>query len=118
VAEVFELELLAASARAMAISLALTLLLEGLLALLWGVRGRRDWLLLLGANCLTNPVVWVAHWGAGGGWAVVAALELAAVAAEWLLYRQWGESLRPALLFSLCANGFSFCGGLLLQALL
>lgn len=114
----YELALLLSVARAMAISLALTLLLEGLIALVWGVKGRRDWLLLLGANCLTNPMVWIVHWGAGGGWVVTAALELCAVGAEWLIYRQWGRTIRPALLFSLCANGFSYCAGLLLQALL
>ena len=39
----------------LAVSLALTLILEGLLALLWGVKDRWDWLLLLLVNVVTNP---------------------------------------------------------------
>ena len=62
----------------LAVSLALTLILEGLLALLWGVKDR---------------------------W-------------EWLAYRKWGRDTRPAFLFSLCANGFSYCSGVLLNALI
>lgn len=41
----------------MAISLAMTLALELTYALLWGVRGRRGFLILLLGNLLTNPVV-------------------------------------------------------------
>ena len=48
---------------------------------------------------------------------MVAVLELSAIGAEWLIYRKWGKTMGPALLFSLCANGFSYCAGLLLQAL-
>ena len=99
------------------VSLALTLILEGLLALLWGVRCRRDWLLLLLVNVVTNPIVVSLHRLLGGGIALTAVLELSAVAAEWLAYRKWGRDTRPALLFSLCANGFSYCSGVLLNAL-
>lgn len=99
----------------LAVSLALTLALEGLFALIWGVRGRRDWLLLLTVNAVTNPIV-VSLYSLGlDGWPAAAALELGAVLAEWLAYRRWGRTLRPALLFSLCANCFSFFSGLLLN---
>ena len=48
--------------------------------------------------------------------AAVAVSEVLAVLAEAALYRRFGsEKLRPALLFSLCANVFSFCCGLLLN---
>lgn len=101
--------------KALAVSLLLTLLLEGLLALLWGVRERRDWLLLLAVNVVTNPMVVSLHalWG-GGVW-ITAALEVGAALAEALAYRLWGRDTRPALLFSLCANCFSYFAGLLLN---
>ena len=43
--------------------------------------------------------------------------EIAAVLAEWLCYRQTENAVRYPLLFSLCANAFSFCCGLVLQVL-
>lgn len=98
----------------LAVSLGLTLIFEALLALLWGVKAGRDWGLLMLVNVVTNPVVVSLHrvWG-GGGW-VTAALEVGAVLVEALFYRRWGRDTRPALLFSLCANGFSyFCGVIL-----
>lgn len=99
----------------MLVSLALTLALEGLFALIWGVRGRRDWLLLLLVNVVTNPIVVGLYQLGLNGWPAVAALELGAVLAEGLVYRRWGRTFRPALLFSLCANCFSFFSGLLLN---
>ena len=99
-------------------SLVLTLILEGLFGLIWGVKGRRDWLLLLLVNVVTNPIVNVLYHLLRSGWAFVAVLEVAAVAAEWLAYRRWGKTVRPAFLFALCANCFSFFGGLLLQVLI
>ena len=100
----------------LALSLALTLILEGLFALLWGVRSRRDYLLLLAANALTNPAVVLFHCLVSDSAAAVAVSEALAVLAEAALYRRFGsEKLRPALLFSLCANVFSFCCGLLLN---
>ena len=103
---------------ALALSLALTLVLEGLFGLIWGVQGRRDWLLLLAVNAVTNPIVVTLFYCVSSAWPFVAALELAAVGAEWLAYRRWGRSTRPAFLFSLCANCFSFFGGMLIQILL
>ena len=50
----------------LAVSLALTLILEGLLALLWGVKDRWDWLLLLLVNVVTNPTVVSLHHLLGG----------------------------------------------------
>ena len=95
----------------LAVSLALTLILEGLLALLWGVKDRWDWLLLLLVNVVTNPIVVSLHHLLGGGIALTVGLELFAVVSEWLAYRKWGRDTRPAFLFSLCANGFSYCSG-------
>lgn len=97
------------------VSLILTLLFESLLALMWGVRARQDWLLLALVNVLTNPMVVSLHRLWGGGLWVTAALEAGAVLAEALAYRRWGRDTRPALLFSLCANCFSYFSGVILN---
>lgn len=96
-------------------SLLLTLVLEGIFGLIWGVRGRRDWLLLLLVNVVTNPIVVTLYYCARGGWVVTVVLEVAAVLAEWLAYRRWGRTTRPAFLFALCANCFSYFSGLLIN---
>ena len=107
---------------ALGISLGLTLLFEGLLALLWGLRGR-DLLLCALVNLLTNPplVFCVLCWRCFGpppAWLPVPLLELLAVWIEGLLYRREGERIRRPYLFSLCANAFSFALGLLVSALI
>lgn len=99
----------------LAVSLGLTLALEGLYGLLWRLKDRRDWLLLLIVNAVTNPIVVALYHLVSGHWLFVAVLEIAAVLAEWLIYRRWGKDTRPAFLFSLCANCFSFFAGLLLN---
>lgn len=101
---------------ALALSLGLTLLLEGLFALVWGVKGKGDWLLLLLANVVTNPIVVTLHYCVSSFWAATLLLELSAVLAEWLAYRRWGHTFRPAFLFSLCANCFSYFSGVLFNA--
>ena len=100
----------------------LTLVLEEGFALLWGVRGRRDLGLVALVNCATNPLVNVLY-GLSRLWnwpaaPVVLPLEAAAVLAEGLCYRKMGDAVRYPLLFSLCANAFSFCCGLALQYLI
>ena len=102
-------------------ALGLTLVLEEGFALLWGVRSKRDLGLVALVNCITNPLVNVLYrlgrlWGWPRG-PVVLALEVAAVLAEWLCYRKTENAVRYPLLFSLCANAFSFCCGLVLQVL-
>ena len=101
--------------RTLAWSLALTLVLEGLFALIWGMRGRRNWLLLLGMNLVTNPLVVSTYLLLGGGWLLTLGLEGAAVAAEGVAWHRWG-GVRPAAVFSLCANVFSFFSGMLIAA--
>ena len=97
------------------ISLALTLILESVFALIWNIKGKRDWLLLLLVNVVTNPIVVTLHFCVSSRWSFVLLLEVSAVLAEWLAYRKWGKTIRPALLFSLCANCFSYFSGLLLN---
>ena len=100
---------------ALGLSLALTLILEGIFALIWGVKGRRDWLLLLVVNVVTNPIVVTLHYCVSSAWLFTAVLEIAAVLAEWLAYRKWGRTTKPAFLFALCANCFSYFSGMLLN---
>ena len=102
---------------ALGISLALTLILESIFALIWGIKGRRDWLLLLLVNVITNPIVVTLHYCVSSRWIFVLILEVSAVLAEWLAYRRWGKTTRPAFLLSLCANCFSYFSGLLINLL-
>lgn len=91
----------------------LTLLLEGAVALLWGLRGRN--LALCGLlNVLTNPVVVLLH-ALVSHPAATALLELSAAAVEGAGYARLGEGIRRPWLLSLAANGFSFFTGLLLN---
>lgn len=96
-----------------ALSLALTLAVEGAAAALWGLRGK-DLLLCALVNLLTNPAVVLLHLLFPAPW-VTAGAELAAVAAEALYYRRYGERIRRPWLFSLVANGCSFGLGLILN---
>ena len=102
---------------ALAISLGLTLILEGLFGLIWGIKGKRDWLLLLLVNVVTNPIVVTLHYCVSSAWYVTIVLEVSAVVAEWLAYRKWGKTTCPAFLFALCANCFSYFSGLLINLL-
>lgn len=100
----------------LAVSLALTLLLEEGFALCWGLRGRRELAVVALVNVLTNPAVVLSYYTAVGLWGwpaapVTAALEGAAVAVEWLCYRACSEQLKRPLLFALLANALSYGAG-------
>jgi hypothetical protein len=106
--------------RTMAVSLLLTLALELPVVWLWGVRGRRNFAVAALCNVLTNPAaVWLHFYLvnrlAWPEFGAVAAVETAAVAAEALCYARCGENIRRPALLSLCANGFSWSVGFLLQ---
>ena len=106
--------------RALAVSLALTLLLEEGFALAWGLRGRRELGLAALVNCLTNPPAVLFHytavrmWGWPPVWTEVL-LETGVVLVEWRCYRAFSERLRRPFLFSLLANAFSYGVGCLLN---
>ena len=106
----------------LAVSLALTLALEELFALIWGLRGRRELGTVALVNVLTNPPVVLLYHTAVGLWgwntaAVTAALEGAAVLVEWRYYRLCSEQLRRPFLFALLANAFSYGVGRLINLL-
>jgi len=105
----------------LAIALAMTLVLEWAFTWLWGVNDADDYKLVGLVNVLTNPAVnllfalLVRLWGLPM-LPVMIALEVSAIAVEWLCYHVLSDIYRP-FLFSLCANAFSFCAGYLLQFL-
>ena len=101
----------------LAVSLLLTLLFEELFALAWGLRGKRELGLVALVNVLTNPPV-VLLCTLFPSPLLTAAMELAAVGVEGLVYRTCADWLRRPFLFSLAINAFSYFAGLLLNHLL
>ena len=104
-------------AKAMAISLIETLILELGFALFWGVRGRKDlqWVILV--NVLTNPIVVftyyyvrIRHLPVNYG-IVTLALETFAVVTEALIYQKKAETVGKPWVFSLSVNAFTFAVG-------
>lgn len=106
----------------LAVSLALTILLEEGFALVWGLRGWRELSLVLLVNCLTNPpVVLFYHTAVGAlGWnraIVTVVLESAAVLVEWFCYKNCSEQIKRPFLFALTANAFSYGVGCVINLL-
>jgi len=98
------------------VSLGLTLLLEGIVVLAWGLR-RRDLALFVLVNVLTNPTAVLLH-ALFPGWAVTLAIEAAVAAVEGFCYARLGDSVHRPWLLALVANGFSFSMGLLVNVFL
>lgn len=97
-------------------SLLLTIALELAFALLWRV-GRSDLPAVALANVLTNPIVVlcfhiIAWYAPSLRMAATITLELGAVAVEGLVYSRRSQIAHPVV-FSLCANAFSFLTGLM-----
>ena len=106
----------------LAISLALTLVLEEAFALVWGLRGRRELGTVALVNILTNPPVVLLYHTAVGllGWSALvmtAVLETAAVLVEWRYYRLCSRQLTRPFWFALLVNGFSYGAGQLINFL-
>jgi hypothetical protein len=104
----------------LALSLVLTIVLEAGFFLLIGKRDKKDLLLLLLVNVLTNPVVVLSFWLVAlyTDWnarIVLILLELFAVLIEGYYYKKYGRSFRYPYLFSLAANIVSFGTGVLIQ---
>ncbi len=106
--------------RSLALSLSLTLVIELGAAFLLGVRAKKDFLLLVLVNVMTNPplVLLLDLWYLSRGmppWYLIGALEATVTAAEWLLIRRRLVYRRIApLLLAILLNTISFLGGLLL----
>lgn len=103
------------------LALLMTEAIEVPVCLLMGLR-RKELLIVLLANLLTNPAVNVLYLLAGlytplPEVLVIAVLEIAAVVTEWLIYRSLTESKRPFLV-SFVANAVSYGVGLLITTFL
>lgn len=99
----------------LAVSLALTLVFELAFALVWGLR-RRDLLLVVLMNVLTNPAVVLLHHllRALPEVPVVIVLEAAAILVEGLCCKHRGEQIRHPWRFALLVNLFSYGIGVFL----
>lgn len=109
----------AALLQSLAVSLLLTLALEELFALVWGLRGRDLYLLLL-LNLLTNPLAVTGHFLLCRCWglpqlAVVPVLEGLVVLVEGYGCRTLGQRVSHPWRFALLVNLFSYGSGVLLQ---
>jgi len=107
----------------LALSLVLTLALETGFFLLIGKRNKKDLLLLLLVNVLTNPVVVLSYWLVVfytylDARIVLIPLELFAILVEGYHYKKYGCDFRRPFLFSIAANVFSFGAGLLIQQIM
>ena len=107
----------------LAFSLVATLVLEAAFFWLTGKRNRRDLVLLVLVNLLTNPalvlLLHLIYWFTNLNYLVATVvLELIAVAVEGLYYKKFGQEFKYPFLFSLAANAFSCTIGILLQLLI
>lgn len=105
--------------KSLAVSLAITLASELLVALIAGKRGKNLALVCL-VNIVTNPLVVLVYFLASAYTVLSpvllkAVLEIAAVLTEAFFYRKYGKSFKRPLLFSLCANACSFGIGLIIN---
>ena len=105
---------------ALAISLGLTLVFETGFFLVTGIRNKKDLLLVILVNTLTNPVVVLLYWLVffNTNWnttIIKIPLEIFAVLTEGYLYKKHAQSIKRPFLFSLAANTVSFTLGMLIQ---
>ena len=107
---------------ALAVSLALTAALEAGFFLVTGKgkRGKKDLLLTVMANIITNPAVVLLYWLAvlNTDWdrtVIKIPLELSAVVIEGYYYKKYGAGFKRPYLFSAAANAFSFGIGAVIQ---
>lgn len=94
------------------LSLGMTLALESIFALIWGVKAR-DFRIIFVMNCLTNPLVvaWhYAHLNMGLCFNTLLP-EIVAMAGEIVILRKFSKSISTPLLFGILINLFSYCLG-------
>ena len=118
---------------ALGISLTATLILEtGFFLLAWALdkncvllikaHVKKDIILVVMVNVVTNPAVVLLYWLAAlytnlNTIFVSAALEISAVLTEGYYYNKYGRGFKRPYLFSVAANAFSFGVGVLVQKL-
>lgn len=99
------------------ISLLFTLLIECLFAFVWGLRRKKDFLLVTLVNIVTNPTAVLSYWLYGMYYGrslpvVQVGIEIVVVIAEALIYRSFAKEesfgLKRPVLFAVLANGLSW----------
>ena len=103
------------------VSLLLTEAIELVFALVWGVRGRELWLVVL-VNLLTNPLAVLGYALLRNvlPWPLLRIqlpIELMVFVLEALLYLRLSRTIRRPLLFALCINLVSYGLGLVIGLL-
>ena len=107
---------------ALGISLASTIILEAVFFLLSGKRNKKDLLLLVLVNVLTNPAVVLLYrlcrdytnWNT---FVIQIPLEVFAVLTEGYCLKKYGLEFKRPYLFSISVNAFSYGAGILGQTL-
>ena len=104
----------------LAVSLILTLALETGFFLLTGKRDKKDLILVVLVNIITNPAVVLLYWLAVyytdfSHVLIKIPLEIFAVVTEGYYYKKYGRDFKYPYIFSLTANLFSFGTGLIIQ---
>lgn len=105
------------------LSLIMTIMFETGFFLVIGKRNKKDILLVILVNVITNPVVVLLHWLAASytDWnmiLILIPLELSAILVEGYYYKKYGGWFNRPYLFSTAANIFSFGTGALIQILI
>ena len=104
----------------LAVSLALTIAFEVLFYLLTGKRDKKDMLLVVLVNIVTNPAVVLLYWLATmytnlNKYAIIIPLEAFAILTEGYYYKIYGHGFKRPYVFSAAANMFSYWIGVLIQ---
>ena len=103
-------------------SLILTLGIEVVIAFLWGIRRKKEFLLILLVNIVTNPLAVLSYWlyriyFAGPSIPIQVVIELLVVLTEALIYRSFAKEedwqLKSPVLLALISNVISWSLGLL-----
>lgn len=103
------------------VCLGLTILLETAFALFVGIRGRKNLLLVVLVQIITNPLAVLAMLWFGTyyyNWPVYAyqlPIEAIVVVVEWLFYRKYLNAVKRPFALSLAANYFSYSFGFILS---
>lgn len=109
--------------RILAMSLISTIVYELLFAFACKITQNKELMLVVLVNILTNPCVVFLYYASYyytdlNRILVIAVLEVSAVVVEWLCYKGFSKTIRHPFLFSLGANAFSYCIGLIVNQLL
>lgn len=109
------------------VSLLLTLIIEGVITGLWGLRSSKAIVLVVLINVLTNPLAVLLNWmsrmylpeiHAIGALGIQMVIECAVIVGEALIYRSFATELpqvRRPFVLSLTANGVSWLCGVILN---